>query len=365
ASADASVSYDARRVLFAGRPTRHDHWQIWEVDLVDGVPHRLVTCREDCVRPLYLPNGRIVYTRITPTGSTIEVAAPNGGVPDVLTHVPGRYLTNDVLRDGRILFEWRGDLFTVYPDGTGVEALRCDHGPQRSGGRQGSSGDILFDTTGGLGRFVSALAQQVSFPAPRLEIAGPLAELPSGHWLAAARTRTGGAYGIYQAEDPTLHDARPLEFPPGLNAIQPMVVASRMPPRDFPSGLVPTRTTANLLCLDVRESRTPIQGKVHWVRFYSLGSGGKQQVLGQTSVASDGSFYVEVPADRPLRMELLDEMGTCLRSEDHWFWMRASEQRICVGCHAGPERAPENKVPEILNRIVVPVRMLGEVSRTP
>jgi hypothetical protein len=64
-------------------------------------------------------------------------------------------------------------------------------------------------------------------------------------------------------------------------------------------------------------------------------------------------------------MELLDEMGTCLRSEDHWFWMRASEQRICVGCHAGPERAPENKVPEILNRIVVPVRMLGEVSRTP
>ena len=29
-------------------------------------------------------------------------------------------------------------------------------------------------------------------------------------------------------------------------------------------------------------------------------------VLGQAAVERDGSFYVQVPADRPIRMELLD-----------------------------------------------------------
>jgi hypothetical protein len=83
-------------------------------------------------------------------------------------------------------------------------------------------------------------------------------------------------------------------------------------------------------------------------------------LLGQTQVAFDGSFYVEVPADRPVRMELVDSAGSRLRAEDNWFWMRPSEQRVCVGCHAGPERAPENKVPEILNQILTPVKMLGD-----
>jgi hypothetical protein len=51
-----------------------------------------------------------------------------------------------------------------------------------------------------------------------------------------------------------------------------------------------------------------------------------------------------------------------LRGEKGWFWMRPGEQRICVGCHTGPERAPENKVPQILLRTIEPVKML-EVQR--
>jgi hypothetical protein len=144
-----------------------------------------------------------------------------------------------------------------------------------------------------------------------------------------------------------------------------VVAAPRVPPRDFPSALVPTRTTGNLLCLDARESKTPIQGAVHSVRIYTQDPAGKPQMLGRTAVAADGSFYVEVPADRPIRIELTDAAGSPLRSEEHWFWMRPSEQRICVGCHAGPERAPDNKVPEILNQILAPVKMLGDHGQTP
>ena len=37
--------------------------------------------------------------------------------------------------------------------------------------------------------------------------------------------------------------------------------------------------------------------------------------------------------------------------------MRKGEQRICVGCHAGPERSPENAVPAVLVKTTTPVRL--------
>jgi hypothetical protein len=38
-----------------------------------------------------------------------------------------------------------------------------------------------------------------------------------------------------------------------------------------------------------------------------------------------------------------------MRQEHGWFWIRSGEQRICVGCHTGPERASENRVPAVLH----------------
>jgi hypothetical protein len=149
-----------------------------------------------------------------------------------------------------------------------------------------------------------------------------------------------------------------------MNTVQPAVVAARVPPREFPSALVATRTAGNLLCLNARQSKTPIAGEVSAVRVYTRGAGGAPVLLGQAAVERDGSFYVQVPADQPLRMELLDPSGHTVRAERDWFWMRPSEQRICVGCHAGPERAPENKPPEVLLHSTVPAKMLGDAGRT-
>ena len=358
ASADAAVSYDGRHILFTGRPTKQDRWQIWQADVNGGAPHQVVTTPSDCIRPFYMPDGRVVYTRVAAAGSEIAISTESGKT-NVLTHVPGWYLTDDVLRDGRILFEWRGDLFTVYPDGTGLESLRCDHGPRRSGARQVSSGDVVFSVEGGLARFTSALAVQEKMPPADWEIAGPVAEVAPDRWLLAARPHSGGAYAIHQS-GPGWRGPESVESPRGGSAVEPVVAAARVPPREFPSGLVPTRTTGNLLCLNASEAKDPIPGKIHAVRVYTRGEAGAPQLLGQTAVAPDGSFYVEVPADRPIRMELVDAAGARLRAEEQWFWMRPSEQRICVGCHAGPERAPENKVPEILNQRLTPVKMLGD-----
>jgi hypothetical protein len=74
-------------------------------------------------------------------------------------------------------------------------------------------------------------------------------------------------------------------------------------------------------------------------------------------VEKDGSFYLRVPGDQPLKVELLDKSGNTLKKEAGWFWMRGGEQRICVGCHAGPETAPDNAVPAVLLRSTIPVDM--------
>ncbi len=43
ASADASVSFDAKKVLFAGKKTATDPWQIWELTLADHSVRQVTT----------------------------------------------------------------------------------------------------------------------------------------------------------------------------------------------------------------------------------------------------------------------------------------------------------------------------------
>jgi hypothetical protein len=81
--------------------------------------------------------------------------------------------------------------------------------------------------------------------------------------------------------------------------------------------------------------------------------------MGTAPVESDGSFFVKTPADKPIRFALLDEKGAVMRQEHGWFWIRRGEQRICVGCHVGPERASENRVPAVLLRTTTPVDLTG------
>jgi Hydrazine synthase alpha subunit middle domain len=356
ASADPAVSFDGSHILFAGKRTSNSPWQIWEIPAGGGPPRLAVPCQTDCTHPLYVPDGRIVYTQASADGSDVKITE-QGGPARRLTFAPGHHVTQDVLRDGRILFASDGELYTVYPDGTGVESLRCDHGPRRSEARQVSSGDVIFSVGGRLARFTSALASQAEVAQPDGEPAGPIAEVEPGKWIVSLR-KGKSRFGLYLWTQEGSQSV-PLEISAGTDALQPVVLARRVPPKQFPSGLVESRTTGNLLCLDARASRNPIPEEVTTVQVYARSARGAAVSLGRQKLAGDGSFYVEVPADRPLRIELLNAAGRAVRSESGWFWMRPSEQRICVGCHTGPEQAPENKVPEILLRTIVPEKLLG------
>ena len=357
ASADATVSFDAQRVLFSGKQKPGDPWQIWELPVAGGAARRIVLSKEDAITPFYLPGDRIVYSRRTPAGFQLVSVALDGGAPLQLTYGPGNRVACDVLRDGRVLFEADHELFTVYSDGSGVESYRCDHGPRRRGARELASGDILFETGGRLARFTSARAVQLPVSLPKGEYAGPVAELSPTAWLVSYRPAATAPFGLYNWR---LGEALPEKLlAPAAHAVQPVLVQPRPVPKRFPSALG-DRQGANLLCLNVYTSKLPIaQGSVAKVRVWARSDGGSPTMLGEAPVEKDGSFFVNPPSETAIRFELLDRSGKVAAAEKGWFWARRGEQRVCVGCHAGPERSPENAVPQVLLRSTEPVKLIS------
>jgi hypothetical protein len=117
---------------------------------------------------------------------------------------------------------------------------------------------------------------------------------------------------------------------------------------------------ANLLCLNAYTSKYQFAAaSIRSVRLYARANSGDSKLLGTAPVERDGSFFVQVPTEQPLQIELLDGQGRTLQREAGFFWMRRGEQRVCVGCHAGPETAPENAVPMILLKSTTPADMTG------
>jgi hypothetical protein len=324
----------------------------------------LTSGAEDCIRPFYAAERQFVYARRTASGFQIEIAPLAGGSALRLTYLPGNFLPNAILRDGRVLFEAAfpaapaavRELYTVYADGSGEETRRCDHGPDRHSAAELVSGDTVFQTGTGLARFTSARAGQLELALPKGQYVGPVAETDSGEWLAAYRAEGAAAYWICRF--PPRAGAQPVNVV-GPNAWQPVPVRVRPAPPYHPSGLG-NREGANLLCLNSyasKSERIP-KGSVAEVRMWGLNDRGSAVALGKAPVETDGSFYVQAPSETPLRFELLDAAGKTVAAEKGWFWARKGEQRVCVGCHAGPERAPENLSPQVLSRTQKPVPMV-------
>ncbi|MGA9588013.1 MAG: hypothetical protein WBQ95_21965 [Terracidiphilus sp.] len=384
-SADANVSFDGGSVLFAGKKAAADAWQIWELTLADRKVRQVTSGDVDAIRPLYLPGWRLVYALRTPQGfqlqsarvmesKAIEEREP-AGTKSVfpLTYLGASAIPADVLADGRILFEagfplgdgTTPEMYLVYSDGSGVESYRCDHPASvagaRWGGRQLKSGDVVFTHGGSLARFTSPLGHEERVTAPRGEYAGGIAETASGQWLVSVRESANAKFTL-KLWKPGAAAMQIVLEKSGNNLVEAVVVGARNRPRRHPSGLHDW-DYANLLALDARISRDgPLNGTPKMVRLETQDATGNAVSMGTAPVEQDGSFFVKAPADRAIRFTLLDARGTVLRQEHGWFWSPRGEQRICVGCHAGPERAAENRVPDVLLRTTTPMDLTGSAK---
>jgi len=384
ATADANVGFDGKTVLFAGKQAAGDAWQIWEMTLADRAVRRIIAGEGDAIRPLYLPGGRVVYARRTSQGFKLEAAGKDGSSPNApidaqagatvlpLSYMPGSAIPTDVLLDGRVLFESgfplgsgsTPELYLVYSDGSGVESYRCDHGRARWGGKQLAAGDVVFTHGDSLARFTSPLAHEAAIVAPHAEYAGGIAETAPGAWLVSARAAAGAHYALklWEPGDGTKPAALALNTVlavSGEDVVEPVVVAARTRPKRHPSGLHDW-SYANMMALDARQSRDgDLKVAPTQVRLETLDAKGRAVAAGTAPVEADGSFLVKVPGDKPIRFALLNAKGAVVRQEHGWFWIRGGEQRYCVGCHAGPGRSPENRVPAVLLHTTTAVDLTG------
>jgi hypothetical protein len=165
----------------------------------------------------------------------------------------------------------------------------------------------------------------------------------------------GSAYGIYLFDMATRR--RILVYDdPRLSEIDPIPVVPRPLPHTMASQLPPKRQkTGRILCASVFTSDLPYDRKrVKYVRVLeglfqplsiNANANFRTRLLGTVPIASDGSFFVEVPADTPLRFELLDAAGAMLVHETAFTYVRPGETKGCIGCHEPKGTAVANAVP--------------------
>lgn len=65
-------------------------------------------------------------------------------------------------------------------------------------------------------------------------------------------------------------------------------------------------------------------------------SGGYEmrEILGYAPVEPDGSVYMEVPANVPFTLQVLDAKGRAFMSHTSWLQLKPGEKRECNGCHS-------------------------------
>lgn len=389
AAADPQVSYDGKKILFAGQLSPGSKWQIWEMN-ADGSEKRQITkCDDDCVKPAYLPRGQIVFTALSPSKdsfSTLFVARLDGSGAHPITFGPGAFQVERVLADGRMLVSaeyplqasgntpFSRELYTLRPDGTGLRALRCHHekGVVRGMVEELASGSLLFIKASLPNPLAGALVRldrgathnrPVSRPGSRLQ--SPI-QLENGELVVAhpGSAQSSGPtatrkFSLYTFDLSRGSLGRLVYADPEFHSVSPVVVASRPVPKYFWSVVNPKLKVGYFICLrshltasGTRQELTGVPARVRVLTGGARGAPGNEG--GEAPVESDGSFYVAVPADTPVRFQLLDENGRILQEQKSWIWVRPGEHRACLGCHEDRSRVPENAIPKILLRFDVP-----------
>ena len=88
----------------------------------------------------------------------------------------------------------------------------------------------------------------------------------------------------------------------------------------------------------------------------------RTRLLATVPLREDGSFYVEVPADTPVRFELLDLDGRMLVHETEFNSVRGGETKGCAGCHESRKQTAPNSRPLAMGEAPVQaLRQPGEL----
>ena len=75
-----------------------------------------------------------------------------------------------------------------------------------------------------------------------------------------------------------------------------------------------------------------------------------QQILGYAPIEPDGSFKLQVPADTPIALAVVDDKGRAFQTHTNWIQVRPGERRTCDGCHS-PRRGGALNSGNVVNAV--------------
>jgi hypothetical protein len=353
ASADPDVSFDAKRVVFAGRRAAGEPWQIYELELAGGEPRRITNSPEDCRQPVYqsrifsldipLPWPQVAYV----AGGSLHTVKLDGSLHQQVTFTPSRDADPVILPDGRMIYAstaaGRTALMGVNLDGTDY-ALFVEGSNPRSPAVAGESEVVYVEGRGALSsvRLERPLHSRKVLTAAEAGVFSTPAGLPDGTVMASWKAGAGGVEALVRLDRA---GRKQVVFSrPGIGLRQAKLIAPREEPAGRGSVVDEAAKWARLYCQSVYTTDQPgvVNGRtVKRVRVLG-GPAASPRTLGEAELEDDGSFHLEVPPDEPLKLELLSASGAVVRSSA-WIFARKKENRGCIGCHEDPELTPENR----------------------
>ncbi|MDP6637225.1 MAG: HEAT repeat domain-containing protein [Phycisphaerae bacterium] len=328
--------------------------------------------------PSMLPDGRILFSRLElfysrlKTEITVQAINPDGTRNVTLYGPERRAFWRNVTRVNKE--GWWGEVAPRH------RVLRMTQPQSFDDGR------VVCASTAGLtiigpGRYLETVIPRYK----NMAVTSPF-PLNANTILCAATVRDASKpqLGLYKADVKTgvltvvYDDPDTAEFEP-----------RPIRPRRRPITLTEARRTneyaATLFCSSARisqEARTRNRGRLvrivegqpivtrHETHMNGKGPAWKNhvgthaRVLGTVPLAADGSFSLQVPADRLIHCQVLDSDRRVVGNQLIWMHIRPGERRSCVGCHEKPDATmlPTHR-PQALR--IAPVKCLptgGEFS---
>jgi len=400
-AADPDVSLDGRRLLFAGKRTAAEEWNIFEMELEGGAPRQITRGMGDCRSPAYQASlfvldadrpwyqatfvstaeGQLNEYGNAPATSLYSIRL-DGAAPRRLTYNPSSAFDPFQMADGRILFaSWqrhnleRGTrgriaLAGINLDGTDYalaashQGLRVKHMACTTTTRLAVFVEADTVPWDGAGRLAAVdlrrpMRSHRVITAPAEGLFHSPSPLPDGALLVSRRPAEGGTHGVYRL-DPITGRRELLFDDPAWHDIQARLVAARPEPDGRSSVVEEQDPNGTLYCLSVYTSDMKIPtGAARRLRVVeglprragaradALSPLLRTRLLGEINLEEDGSFNLRVPANLPIQLQLLDGDGLALRS-GAWIWVKNREARGCIGCHEDGELAPENRLAKAL-----------------
>jgi hypothetical protein len=376
------VSYDGKNLLFSACQKQNDTWQIWEMNLGNYKTRQITSSKENCTDPDYLPGERIVFSKFLTNdtlkaGHTLFVCNLDGTNLNRITFNPATYVYSSILSDGRILTLSR-QIFPVVqepflavmrPDGTKADMFYQSNKGSfiTSSWLETGTGRIVFIESekpdGEQGKLISISYKRPLHSRVILSsgIAGDFRNIcpaPSGKILVSYRKSETDKYALYEFDTENRTLGKEIYNNDEYDILEVIETGQRLKPKKLPSEVDMGVKTGLIMCQDINMTEmTASPAKTSLSKASRIEIVGIDSTLGIVDVSEDGSFYLKVLADKPFKLQTIDNNGKVLRGPGGWIWLRPNERRGCVGCHQDPEMVPDNKVPLAVKKSPVSIPM--------